>query len=57
MTEVDTSNGQVRYTTFLPDLDAKFAGGGAAIAAAGSGEALVGVSPAPVAGVFWRKPI
>src|ERR1039458_6731828 len=46
--EVDTSNGQVVYTTFLPDLDSKFAGTGAAIAVNGPDEALVGVSPAPV---------
>src|ERR1039458_9127875 len=46
--EVDTSNGQVVYTTFLPDLDSKLAGTGAAIAVNGPDEALVGVSPAPV---------
>jgi uncharacterized protein (TIGR03437 family) len=47
VTGVDTSDGQVLYTTFLPSLDSKFAGTGAAIALNGVGEAWVGVSPAP----------
>jgi hypothetical protein len=52
VTEVDTSGGLVAYTTFLPDLDTKYAGAGAAIAVDGAGEALVGVSPAPITGPF-----
>lgn len=48
ITEIDTSGGQVLYSTFLPDLDAKYVGAGAAIAVNVAGEALVGVSPAPV---------
>jgi hypothetical protein len=48
VTEVDTADGRVLYTTFLPDLDSKFAGAGAAIAVSGAGEALVGISPPPV---------
>ncbi|HUE05200.1 MAG TPA: SBBP repeat-containing protein [Bryobacteraceae bacterium] len=49
VTEVDTGDGQVFYTAFLPDLDSKYAGTGAAIAVNGAGAAMVGVSPAPVA--------
>jgi uncharacterized protein (TIGR03437 family) len=52
VTEVDTSDGRVAYTTFLPDLNSKYAGAGAAIAVNGAGEALVGVSPAPDTGPF-----
>jgi len=52
VTEVDTSDGHVAYTAFLPDLDSKYAGAGAAIAVNGAGEALVGVSPAPNTGPF-----
>ena len=48
VTEVDTSDGRVAYTTFLPDLDSKYAGAGAAIAVNGAGEAWVGMSPAPI---------
>jgi uncharacterized protein (TIGR03437 family) len=52
VTEVDTASGQALYTTFLPELDSKFAGTGAAIAVNGAGEATVGVSPAPITGPF-----
>jgi len=52
VTEVGTSDGRVLYTTFLPGLDSKFAGAGAAIAVNGADEALVGVSPAPITGPF-----
>jgi len=52
VTEVDTSDGRVLYATFLPDLDSKYAGAGAAIAVNGAGEALVGVSPAPILGPY-----
>lgn len=46
--QIDTSDGQIPYTTFLPDLNSKFAGAGAAVAVNGAGEAWVGISPAPV---------
>jgi len=52
VTEVDTSDGRVVYTAFLPDVNSKYAGAGAAIAVNGAGEALVGVSPAPITGPF-----
>jgi uncharacterized protein (TIGR03437 family) len=52
VTEVDTLYGRVVYTAFLPDLDSKYVGAGAAIAVNGAGEALVGVSPAPITGPF-----
>jgi uncharacterized protein (TIGR03437 family) len=52
VTKVDTSAGQVLYAVFLPALDSKYTGAGAAIAVNGSGEAVVGVSPAPDTGPF-----
>ena len=52
VTEVDTSDGRVVYTVFLPDLDSKYAGAGASIAVNGASEAWVGVSPAPITGPF-----
>lgn len=57
LTEIDTSDGRVMYATFLPELDAKFAGAGAAVAVNGAGEALVGISPAPApAGLLVPSP-
>ena len=47
VTEVNGTSGQAN-TTFLPDLNSKFAGDGAAIMAGNSGEAWVSVSPSPV---------
>lgn len=44
--EIATAGGQVVYTTSLPDLNARYAGSGAAIATDGTGAAWVGVSPA-----------
>ena len=52
VTKVDTSIGQVVYAMFLPALDSKYTGTGAAVAVSGSGEAVVGVSPAPITGPF-----
>jgi uncharacterized protein (TIGR03437 family) len=48
VTKVDTSTGRVLYSRFLPGLNPKLAGSGAAIAVTASGTALVGVSPAPM---------
>ena len=47
VSKVNTSNGHVVYTATLSSLNAKIAGAGAVVAATGSGEAWVGVSPAP----------
>ena len=47
VTEIDTASGRVLYSAYLPNLNAKYAGRGAAVAAISAGEAWVGVSPAP----------
>lgn len=49
VTEVNTSDGRVRHTTFLPNLDSKYVGAGAAVAVNGADETVLGISPAPTA--------
>jgi hypothetical protein len=48
VSEVDPSDGHQVFTTYLPNLDSKFVGAGAAIVVNGAGQAIVGVSPAPM---------
>lgn len=48
VTAIATSADEVLYSTFLPSVNAKLAGSGAAIAVNADGNVFVGVSPAPV---------
>ena len=49
VTEIATETGQLVYSTYLPEFDAKYVGEGAVIRASGASQVWVGVSPAPVA--------
>ena len=48
VTAIDTSAGTVLFSTFLPNINAKIYGSGAAIAVNASGNLFLGVSPAPL---------
>lgn len=48
VTKIDTSSGRVLYSQFFRNLNPKIVGSGAVIAAAASGNVMLGVSPAPM---------
>lgn len=48
VSEIDTSTGQVVFSTFLPAVSEKITGSGAAVAVSGNRGVFLGVSPAPM---------